>query len=153
MKIDRQKHAVDAWEKGWADWHRRTLTLPESRKLVRRACVRYGLKPPAVRAVHGESTRCIHPDVILLLPDHHNPASVLHETAHYVCDWIFGDDTEDHCAEWLGIYLVLLEEFKVAPPEALYASAHAQRLQWWPASAVSPAALRARARTSKRAGS
>lgn len=141
-------------EKSFFDWNRETLTLPLVRVFVHAACRDYGLKPPAVRQHNTQgATYSRFPDHISFQPRHKNPAIALHEVAHYICDSIFGDEPEDHGPEWLGIYLWLLEKFKVVPRIALHAEASALHLAWWPASAVSPNALRNRVRTPARAGS
>jgi hypothetical protein len=149
---DPQCGRVYGWEESWSDWNRRTLSISGVREVVRKACRLYGLKPPAVKQHHHRQTTYSRFYFISFRPDHNNPAIALHESAHYICDSIFGDDLADHCPEWLGIYLWLLEEFEVAPRLALHSSIAALGLSWWPASAVSPSALRNRARTAPQAG-
>ncbi len=143
---------VYRWEDGWTDWQRRTLTLAQTRDYVRRACKLYHVTPPPVRRGVKTEAETEDPKYVIFLETHQNPASALHESAHIICDAIFGVKLHDHCPEWLGIYLWLLEEFKVAPRLALHSSIAALGLSWWPASAVSPSALRNRARSAPRAG-
>lgn len=52
--LDPQKIALYAWEEGWGDWNRTTLTMPQVRRWVRKACRKYGVKPPTVKAHRGK---------------------------------------------------------------------------------------------------
>lgn len=73
-----------------------------------------------------------------------NAAIVLHETAHAISDWILGLELAAHGPEWLGIYMVLLEEFRIASREALHASAVAAKLEFRPRNMVGPSVIRKR---------
>lgn len=146
---DPQRKRVYAWEGGFCDWVRSTLTLAEARAVVRWACDKYGLPCPTVsQHMHagdsysqadGSVTK--GPLISFKAADQKNPAVALHEAAHYIHDAIFGDKGVHHSAEWLGIYLWLLEGYRVAPRTALLASARAARLRWVAIWTVSPKRL------------
>lgn len=45
---------------------------------------------------------------------HWTPAMLAHEVAHWICDWkeVKG---QDHGPVWMGVYLRLLDKFKILP--------------------------------------
>lgn len=152
---DPQKDRVYAWEGKWADWNRTTLTMTEVREIIRWACKeKYGLKPlpahthrgtgyaMAVLLRNDDDSLCVRGSFFTFNQNTLNPAVVLHECAHYICDAIFGTKLADHCPEWLGIYLWLLEGWRIAPRSALHSSAKANGLRWLQTWIVSPKRLR-----------
>lgn len=144
---DPQKKRVYAWEAEWGCWNRTTVTLSEARKVVRWACDKYGVEPPAVKVHDGVEyswSKGTPDNVISFRRDQLNPAIALHEAAHHICGVLFGEDTDmaDHSPEWMGVYLWLLEGYRVAPRTALHASARAKRIRWMPTWAMSPKRLR-----------
>lgn len=145
---DPQRKRVYAWEGCWCDWVRSTLTLRETLDVVNWACSKYGLRCPFITTHPGKADSFSQADgapnggpVISFQGDQKNPAVALHEAAHYIHDAIFGDKGAHHSAEWLGIYLWLLEGYRVAPRRALHASARAARLRWVATWTVSPKRL------------
>lgn len=143
---DPQCKAVYAWETEWADWNRGTCTLTEMREIVHWACGKYGLTPPAVKQHHtGEYSYSQGPLISFNLT-HKNPAIALHESAHYICDQIFGPDLAHHCPEWMAVYLWLLEGWRLAPRKALHASAKARGIRWLATWLVSPKRLKRKGR-------
>jgi hypothetical protein len=149
-KADPQKRRIYAWEHAWADWNRTTCTLREARAVVHWACGKYGIRPPAVKQHHtmAYSESQGHPVNIISFRarDQINPAVALHEAAHHICGAIFGEDTDmaDHSPEFMGVYLWLLEGYRVAPRTALHASARARGIRWVPTWVVSPKRLQRR---------
>lgn len=149
---DPQKPRVYAWEGGFSDWVRSTMTLAEARAVVRWACDKYGLRCPVVRQHVGKQESFSQIDgaefgkplISFQKASQRNAAVALHEAAHYIHDVIFGDKGPHHSAEWLGIYLWLLEGYRVAPRSALHASARAARLRWVATWTVSPKRLQRR---------
>lgn len=144
---DPQRKRVYAWEGGWCDWVRSTLSLGGARAVVRWACDKYGLPCPTVVQHDGAADSFSQADgasggpLISFQRGQRNPAVALHEAAHYIHDAIFGDKGAHHSAEWMGIYLWLLEGYRVAPRRALHASARAARLRWVATWTVSPKRL------------
>lgn len=130
MSDDPQKEAVYEWEGGFADWNRQTLTLSAVRAHVRTACAHYGLPPPAVRAHPGDTWAYSMGHVVSFPGWCKNMAVALHEAAHYICGKHCPNARHDHGPSWLGIYLWLLEEARVAPRAALCASARRHGLRW-----------------------
>jgi hypothetical protein len=149
MATDPQKAKVYAWEHEWADWNRATMSLRETREVVHWACSKYGIDPPAVRQHRGTaySYSCGAPiNVISFRLDQRNPGVALHEAAHFICGALFGETTDmaDHSPEWMGVYLWLLEGYRIAPRTALHASAKAKGIRWMATWAMSPKRLRRR---------
>lgn len=95
----------------------------------------------AVLLRNDDDSLCIRGSYVTFNRGTLNPPIVLHECAHYICDAIFGTKLEDHCPEWLGIYMWLLEGWRVAPRKALQASAKARGLRWMQTWLVSPKRL------------
>lgn len=65
-----------------------------------------------------------------MLPEHLNPATVLHEVAHHIMLVRYGTGYPDHGPAWLGVFVDLLVAFKVAPEEAILASLRARGLKF-----------------------
>lgn len=142
---DWQQRRVYAWEDQFENWNRSGYTLKECRKIVHWACKKYGLPPPSVRQHEGKAASYSYAGdrpVIGFNTTQKNAAVALHEAAHYICDRIFGPKLEHHSPEWMGIYLWLLEGWRVAPRTALHASAKAKRIKWVATWLVSPKRLR-----------
>lgn len=81
---------------------------------------------------------------ITLRPRHLNGAIVLHETAHAITDYLLGWDLEAHGPEWLGVYMVLLEDFGISTRVSLHASADEAGLVYRTRALVGPATIRRR---------
>ncbi len=154
MLDDPQKAAVYAWEEGWYDWCRRSISLREARRVVRKACRMYGVPAPAVRSHrHGEWS-FYHPDddVVSFQYGQLNRSVALHEAAHVIlfklckqeADEESDGNFEDHGAEFLGLFIFLLNEFGVAPLVALTSSARAAGLHFIPVSGSAPLPFRQR---------
>lgn len=131
---DSQRERVYRWEEKWIDWNRNTITLLECRELAKWACRHFRLKiAPHVkqhmnRALsYSISEYCL---ISLRADQHKNRAVVLHESAHFITDEIFGDKVQWHGEEFLGVYLRLLIKARVAPAIALLTSAKAENLKW-----------------------
>lgn len=150
MANDPQQKRLYEWETGWLDWNRTTLRMPALRKIVARACRKYGVKPPAVRAHRGKMWSTYDPlkRSVTFERSQRNHAVALHEAAHHILyvltDEAEIDEFEDHGSEFLGVYLWLLNEFKIAPRIALETSARAEGLRFLRAEAASPMRFRRR---------
>lgn len=146
--MDRQQKKVYAWESQWCDWNTSTMNLREARAVVGYACRKYGVAPPSVTHHGGTAYSYSQDSRISFRKDQKNAAIALHEAAHYVCDRIFEDPAEtksrleDHGPEWMGVYLWLLEGYRVAPRIALHSSAAAKGIRWVPLWTISPKRLR-----------
>lgn len=148
---DPQRHRVYSWEAAWSDWNRGTLSLAGAREVVRWACHKYGIPSPRVTQHKDRQfsySKGAPENVISFRLDQRNPAVALHEAAHHISGVLFGERTTmaDHAPEWLGIYLWLLEGYRVAPRTALHASAKAAGLRWVPTWTMSPKRLQRRRR-------
>jgi predicted SprT family Zn-dependent metalloprotease len=131
---DTQQERLYAWEEKWADWNRNTLSLSECRELSKWACRHFKLKiAPRVKQhmnkhlSYSISELCL---ISLRADQHKNRAIVLHETAHFIADELFGNKVEPHGQEFMGVYLHLLIKAEIAPTVALIASARAAGLKW-----------------------
>lgn len=156
---DPQRARVYAWEGDFADWNADTIKLKTCRAYVHWACALYGLRPPAVKSHGGKelsfsqtlmrtfrdgtTAHVVYPrgSVISMQRGQLNRAIVLHETAHYIADNVFGLNAEEHSPAWLAIYLWLLIKARIVPRSALFASARTKKLRWLPLWQVSPRRL------------
>lgn len=136
---DPNKEAVYEWEDDWYDWSSNTCSLKECRRLILWACKAYGVDPPVVKQHHKRTYSWSMPaaGVISLQAKGakpgrggKNPATALHEAAHHIVYAIFSDRPQDHGPTFLGIYMWLLTEARVAPEVALHSSARARNLKW-----------------------
>jgi hypothetical protein len=152
LLLDPQKQALYSWESAWADWCRSTLTIPEVRSLVRKACKTYGVTPPSVSAHTGNMWSTYDPETasISFERTQRNTAIALHEATHHILFTICMEEAaeesdgnfEDHGKEFLGIYLRLLRDAGVAPLIALTASATAAGLDFISVRAAEPTRFR-----------
>jgi hypothetical protein len=138
---DIQRDRVYSWEGDFHDWNVRSLSLREARRVIHWACDQYGLIPPSVMQHDGRALPYSQGAKISFNRKVVNPALALHESAHYICDEIFGTRLAPHCPEWMAIYLWLLEGYRIAPRTALHASAKARGIRWLPTWTVSPKRL------------
>lgn len=146
---DLQKEKLYEWEEEWKDWDRNTLKLKEMRATVRWACKKYHVSTPQVRqhktrewSWYKDGTYRGGTAKISFQHGQSNPAIALHETAHHIIYEICGETVEDHGREFLGVYLWLLIEAKVAPASALYPSARTASLRFLSVEAASPLRFR-----------
>jgi hypothetical protein len=137
--MDPQQKRVYKWESQFRSFCERTTTRDEVRWLIRKASKRYKIPAPGIyfrskEESGGRITSEYDPVThrILIGWSDCNHAIALHEAAHAITDWLYGEDLAGHGERWLGIYLDLLEWQKVAPRAALHASAKAMRLRWKP---------------------
>lgn len=151
----RQKDALYAWENGWRDWNVNNLSLTVCRAIVHRACRMFKITPPRVRQHLSTALSWCDTDKGIISFQAHgvktpvvgettggkNRAIALHEAAHYIVHQFFGDRIADHGPTFLGVYLWLLAEWRVAPVIALHVSARKAGLRW---RHLSPAKLRSR---------
>jgi hypothetical protein len=130
---DPQAEKVYAWEDSWREWETGYLTLPACREIVDVACRSRGILMPTVRQhTYPPESFSIVDQKLISLNRHtgKNFATVLHEVAHYIV-WNTGQvRAQDHGPTFLRLYFSLLEAARVAPREALYASARAAGLRW-----------------------
>lgn len=134
---DPQKDDLYAWEEhDHHGWMLNTHTLPYLKGLVRQACERYGVEPPDVRChMKCSISYSIPGDMVISLqgigtkPGRGglNPATALHEAAHHVVYWMWGERVQDHGPTFLGLYIELLETFGVLHDKA---AARARGLKW-----------------------
>lgn len=141
-QTDPQREALYGWEDEWRDWNVNSLTLAECRWAVRTACAKYKLTAPPVGQHHAALYS--HYDTGLnrislqaksrrnVKCGTKNLAICLHEATHYILWRKWGDRVQDHGPTFLGIYLFLLNEARIAPLIALTASARAAGLRWRP---------------------
>lgn len=160
---DSQRNAVYAWEDKWESWNRASASERRVRKAIRRAERLYKIRPTKILSVakdrtnhktdlrSGKGVRLSSeydpvPHTITLRPRHMNLAVALHEAAHAIHDEIFGNisrpELEPHGPMWLGIYLWLLVDAKVAPEFALLGSAQEAGIRWNPMPRVQPSRIR-----------
>lgn len=137
MAADANK--VYEWEDSWYDWGANTCSLRECRRLIATACAKFHLAPPTVTQHHKASMSWCMPahgrislQAVGSKPGRggKNPATALHEAAHYIAWSHHGNRIDDHGPTFLGYYMWLLEAAKIAPDTALHASARKHGLRW-----------------------
>lgn len=129
-KDDPQQRYVYAWEDTWTDFNRKTLSLPECRDTVSKACAKYGVPSPTVFAGPVKAKWAYYHAFkhhISLNQSAMNIATVLHEAAHAIV-WRLAPAAQDHGPTFLGVYLDLLVGYY--PAAALYATARKAGLRW-----------------------
>lgn len=136
---DPSKEAVYDWEDEWYDWNENILSLRECRLLIRAACAKFGLAPPTVVQHKTNSFSYCAPalnkisiQAVGSKPTRggKNPATALHEAAHFIAYKLHGERIQDHGPTFLGIYMWLLDQAKIAPKRALEATARSHGLKW-----------------------
>lgn len=152
---DPQKEILYSFENEWRDWNVNNLSLTKCRAVIRQACKEFKVPPPKVRQHQTMAYSWHSKDVISLqakggktpVPGEtvggKNRAISLHEAAHHIADHFFKNRIADHGPTFLGIYMWLLIEWKVAPASALHASARKAGLRW---REITPISVRAVAR-------
>lgn len=139
MSADPQKDALYEWEDSFWGWNRNLVSLAECRRYVETACAYYRVRPPKVTQHHVCSISWSIPSesVISLQAKGSKPGkggrnipTALHEAAHHIVYWTFGERVQDHGPTFLGVYLWLLEKADVAPAAALWGSAKGKGLRW-----------------------
>ena len=139
-----------AWEAAFTTWTLGGATPAQLREAVALACRLYRVPAPTVhlatRNTHaGKKLESYYdPNVhhIVLRPRHHEIGTALHEAAHAITDYLLGQTTDAHGAEWLGVFIYLLDRFKVAPRAGLEAHARKLGLKFEPANKTSPRFIR-----------
>jgi hypothetical protein len=129
---EKQARKIVNWESEWLLWTREYLGLNSCRALVKWACDLYDVKYPKVSQHHKPHYSLAIPkkNLISMWVEQRNHAIVLHEAAHHILHELHGNDFHDHGPEWLGIYMYLLEQAKLAPKIALTSSALEHGLVW-----------------------
>lgn len=150
-KNDPQRERAYSWEGSLYDWSPAREADEALTGTIARACRMYRVPPPTVKFTgdirHKGVRLSSHYDPndhsITLRRRHRNLNTAIHEAAHAITDWILGPfSTKAHGKEWLGVFMVLLEKFKLSPRSALVASATADRLKFEPFERVNPRAIR-----------
>jgi len=135
---DPQKHLVYRWEEAWAPWGINSLTIQQCRDWIEAACKLYEVDPPRVTQHRTREYSYCHvtQGVISMQggkmggPGGRNCATALHEAAHWIVHQKFSDQAQDHGPTFFGVYVWLLENARVAPREALHASANSFGIAW-----------------------
>jgi hypothetical protein len=124
-----QRSRIYKWESEWSDWNRQTLSLKKCRKLIHAACKLFDLKMlPVVKRSEEQFSYHRKAGEIGLLKQHQTPAVALHEAAHYI---VFQTDgRHGHDELFMGVYLVLLAHFRIAPRDALEHSLRKRKIKW-----------------------
>lgn len=135
---DPQKQKVYDWEDAWGPWALNSLTIAQCRDWIEGACQLWGVDPPQVtqHRTREESYCHVKWGVISMQGGKHggrggkNCAITLHEAAHWIVFQKFSDQPQDHGPTFFGVYIWLLENSRIAPREALQASARAFGIHW-----------------------
>lgn len=103
-------------------------------KIIDHSCKIWGVPRPNVIRRAAKKTKYSYYNSknreIGLIPDHMNMPMALHEVAHHIAEIRFGTAYEPHGQNWLGIFVDLLVDWKVAPREAIEASLRFKKLKF-----------------------
>lgn len=153
---DPQQGKAYKWEDSFSAWPGATLQPPRAGRIIEAAHRKFKVPTPKLifpvrdrkRGQKKLQPSQYSPDAhsILIRPRHMNAAILLHESAHSITDWILGYGLQPHGPEWLGVYMVLLEDYGIMPREALHASADAAGLKYRTRAHVDPKHIRKRNR-------
>lgn len=149
MPKDPQQRKAYAWEGDFTFWAAKLAKDKDIRGVIHDACRLYRVPTPHVRIAKRNSasdSSYYDPNLheILILPKHRDVSTLLHEAAHAITDWIIGPfEREPHSKEWLGVFITLLDRFKVVPRTAAEAHAKAKGLRFISADKAAPKAIRA----------
>ena len=151
---DPQQKRAYKWEDSLTSWSHGRLDERQMEQVVRKACAKYRIPPPTLRFAKRDrvlgrlqsSTYKHWLHEIRFRPRHMEVSTALHETAHAITDYILGPHLEPHGEQWLGVFMVLLEDYKILPVAALHAQADALKLRYSPRSLVGPDVIRKRNR-------
>lgn len=118
-KCDPQREEVYGWEKKFGTlWYMHGMTYKDARMLLGLMCKRYGVPPPRFKSVEDAPyTAAAHGDVLIEVNrSKAKPTALLvaHEAAHVICH-ASGIFKPDHGPEWLGIYIDLLDHYRILP--------------------------------------
>lgn len=149
---DSQKNRAYAWESSFKSFNEHSVPRLRLRRLIRSAERRYRIPPVTIefmervrkhkRYAKIASEYIPETHTITLGWNDHNYAIALHEVSHAIVDYILGYELEPHGPHWLGVYMWLLGWAKVAPTEALEASARVHGLTWCSAGKIGPEKIR-----------
>lgn len=116
-------------------WQR--MTLERAKKLANRMAEYYGVKAPVLsrvrRGLKNFTAITFELDGKALVHVNIDKAEftaplIAHEMAHVICD-AYSVQEPDHGKTWLGIYLHLMDVFKIVPGDAMARSARAAGLK------------------------
>ncbi len=141
---ERRSDRVYGWQWKWYHWDNQQFNnVDGARRWVKWAMKKYKVAGvPTVRAkVKGQVSFFRPIDwSIHLLKHHWNVAVALHESAHVIHFYYYGDNDDPHDEKWLGIFLWLLIESGLWPREAILASVKKNNLTY--SNQMSPAAIK-----------
>lgn len=134
QRKDPQKKKVYKLEGQFLMFNRGGTKLSDLRDCIRLACAMYDVPDPGVRSHKGKEWSYSNGVTISFNKDQMNYAVALHEAAHHIVEWLWGEDSgvEDHGREFQGVYQWLLVLCGIAPVAALQAAWEAQGLKWKP---------------------
>lgn len=128
-KSDFQQYEAYAWEDSFTKWAGAGLKDKELRRALVRACRLYRVPVPRLQLLTRDNNKkkvlasVYDPNTheIRLRPRHRRLNVLLHEAAHGIVDWLFGNTGGGaaHGPVWLGVYIELLVRFKIAPRDML----------------------------------
>jgi hypothetical protein len=141
--VSRQARKVYKWEHSWYHFSSQQFNkIGQARAWVRSALAAYDVPPTVVRARAGRESSFFRPHdwTIHFIEQHYNVATTLHEAAHAIYFYYYGDSDEPHNEKWLGIYVYLLTKTGLWPRAAIIASLEAAGLKY--SKMMTPKALR-----------
>lgn len=133
-KSDPQREEVYRWERKTDSlWRLHGMPFGLARKLLATMCKRYGVPAPAFKSVEGGPFMGVAWGDSLVEVNRKacRPTGLLiaHEAAHIICH-SNGVDEAPHGPTWLGVYIDLLDHFKILPRCMTEPSARKARLKF-----------------------
>lgn len=116
--VSAQAQKVYDWEAEWYHWNTQQFqTIYGPRRWVHYALDLYGVPRTVVRHRSGRESSFFRPHdwSINILVKHRNVAAALHEAAHAIHAYYYGNVEEHHDERWLGIYVWLLNHTQMYP--------------------------------------
>lgn len=118
-KKDPQREEVYAWERKLrCMWYDHGMPMANARNLAGRMCRHYKVPAPKLKFVdEAPWTAAAWGDVLVEVnKSRAKPTALLlaHEVAHVIAH-SYGIEEPDHGPIWLGIYMQLLDKFKILP--------------------------------------
>jgi hypothetical protein len=146
-KKDPQREEVYRWERNFrTQFLCHEMPLKAARQLIRDVCKEYKIKPPKLlrsrlgpKAYTGAAWEA---EVIEVNSSQAEFTAILlaHEVAHVICS-AEGYEEPDHGPVWLGLYLYLLDRYRIVPLCATVPSAKAAGLKFRDPTMCSPGRL------------
>jgi hypothetical protein len=161
LETDPQREALYQAERSISSkpFFRPQMTRAQTVRLIKRVRKQYALVPITLRVMSSElptvdhgrydviydgDTHELEKVTISVNPERYgmNPALVLHELSHVICDQTFGMDIPDHGAELVGVMVWLYDHYNLIPEDAFRLILRRYKVKHKSLAESSPAAIK-----------